>query len=326
MKEIVCITSHANTTEKLDLLYRCIKTMKSQNFDIILSSHITVPTAYVDMVDYFIYDKENALINWNEYNQIGGGMSYWMDYPKFFLSKNLDFNHGYAVLRMYKNSAHLAKANNYDIIHFMDYDYISSDENVLKSHSLKINSGFDAYLYRLSEDWVNSGFFSFNVDKFIQSVDAVVSKETYCRIASILENVLFKLYTSNSIHFYLDDNEELKKRIEVDLMNQTSLYGLYKFDTSDIRLIVCKDHLNHYIFTFASQYDEQNKLILKFNSQTHFFDMASGETFFEIPQELITQGFEINFSKNKINLQINGNSNISYCEIRDPSIIKKITI
>jgi hypothetical protein len=68
MKELVAILSHADTKQKIEILTECVDEISKQGYDTLISSHIPVEKTIVDKVEYFIYDRENPLIHWYEFD------------------------------------------------------------------------------------------------------------------------------------------------------------------------------------------------------------------------------------------------------------------
>ena len=69
---LIIILSHCDTEEKKEVLINNVNKLKSNNFDILLVSHIPIPSSIQELVEYFIYDKSNPIINWPE-----RGMVFW---------------------------------------------------------------------------------------------------------------------------------------------------------------------------------------------------------------------------------------------------------
>ena len=322
-KEVVAILSHANSDDKIDILKRNIECIKKQGYDVILSSHIQVPESIINLVDYFIYDKSNPLIMWNEYDHIGGNVSYWSNFPTYTLTKKLDYNHSYAVLKLMNQCAYLASSNDYNKIHFINYDYIIKDKSVLKTNSKYLNI-YDSYYYGWGDsNSVSTGFFSFNVDKFIIVFGDIKSKYDYCSHGiSILENFFIHLSNINNLNYYVEDRENIMSNNEIDIINQNQIYGLYQIEDYEVRLIITIFDGKYYIFVSTNKEDNENYLNIYHKGRYYSFDIISTH-FIEIPFDIINDGFDINFSKLEINMKVNLDSNISDCTIKDPSIIVK---
>jgi hypothetical protein len=69
---LIIILSHCDSREKSEILIDNIKKLKTQNFDVLLLSHIPIPSSIQQIVEYFIYDKSNPIINWPD-----RGMVFW---------------------------------------------------------------------------------------------------------------------------------------------------------------------------------------------------------------------------------------------------------
>jgi hypothetical protein len=109
---LIIILSHCNSREKREILIDNIKKLKTQNLDVLLLSHIPIPPSIQQMVEYFIYDKSNPIINWPNrgmvfWKKISGDTNYrlqtiypdygWTAFNQILLGGNLglslDYNH-----------------------------------------------------------------------------------------------------------------------------------------------------------------------------------------------------------------------------------------
>ena len=62
MKKIVLIQSHCNTNEKIEILKKNITELRKLDVDILLFSHIMIPSEVIESVDYFVYDKSTMIV------------------------------------------------------------------------------------------------------------------------------------------------------------------------------------------------------------------------------------------------------------------------
>jgi len=109
---LIIILSHCDSREKSEILIDNIKKLKTQNFDVLLLSHIPIPSSIQQIVEYFIYDKSNPIINWPDrgmvfWKKILGNTNYrlqtiypdygWTAFNQILLGGNLglslDYNH-----------------------------------------------------------------------------------------------------------------------------------------------------------------------------------------------------------------------------------------
>lgn len=131
-KEVVIILSHADTIDKLEVLSQCINEVKRQGYDVILSSHIQVPDIYYDLADFVIYDKDNPIIYYSEFPHAAHVMV-WSTIEQYSQVYAFEFNHSYAVLKLIKNGIGVAHVNGYDKAHFVNYDYVIHNVEILKN-------------------------------------------------------------------------------------------------------------------------------------------------------------------------------------------------
>ena len=59
---LIIITCHCNDSNKLNVLNENIDLLKSNGFDILLISHISIPFDIQQKVEYYIFDKSNPII------------------------------------------------------------------------------------------------------------------------------------------------------------------------------------------------------------------------------------------------------------------------
>lgn len=121
---LVIILSHCNTEEKKELLENNIKKLKSNNFDILLLSHIPIPPNIQESIEYFIYDKSNPIINWPErgmvfWKKILGDINYRLQtiYPDY----------GWTAFNQILLGGNLGLSLSYDYFSFINYDIQLTD-------------------------------------------------------------------------------------------------------------------------------------------------------------------------------------------------------
>jgi hypothetical protein len=201
---LVVVLSHADTIDKKEILIECISAIKNQGYDILVSSHIEVSKDINDMVDYVVYDKENPLIMYDEYLNNPSVVYVWMNLPGYEQNYPIKFNHAYSVLKLIKNGSAIAEINDYKNVHFVNYDYVLNDVNILKKHNDILNDN-DIISY----DWLNygsshsnnisSGFFSVNNKPFLNLIKNIKNKEDYCRYGSpVFEEFLYDYVNNHS--------------------------------------------------------------------------------------------------------------------------------
>ena len=121
---LVIILSHCDTEEKKELLEDNIKKLKSNNFDILLLSHIPIPPNIQESIEYYIYDKSNPIINWPE-----RGMVFWKK-----ILGDIDYrlqtiypDYGWTAFNQILLGGNLGLSLSYDYFSFINYDIQLTD-------------------------------------------------------------------------------------------------------------------------------------------------------------------------------------------------------
>lgn len=116
---LIIILSHCDTEEKREILIDNINKIKSNNFDILLVSHIPIPPSIQELVEYFIYDKSNPLIYWPE-----RGMVFWRSITSNISYKmtNILPDYGWTALNQILLGGNLGLSLDYDYFSFINYD------------------------------------------------------------------------------------------------------------------------------------------------------------------------------------------------------------
>lgn len=127
MKKIALISSFCDNQEKLNLLKKNVKTIKSFGVDVMVISPLKLDEEIIDICDFLIYTKENPVLNWPEkaYFQWWDGT---VDGKHITMTTTYP-DYGYAGLLQVKRMSDLALSMDYDIFFPMIYD-INIDEYV----------------------------------------------------------------------------------------------------------------------------------------------------------------------------------------------------
>jgi hypothetical protein len=157
---------------------------------------------------------------YDEFNKLSNSVPvYYLKYDDFELSYPLEFNHGYAALRLILNGARLSKNCGFNKTHFVNYDYIIDDENTLIRHSeLLEENSIVTYRWNpensISSSSISSAFFSGINDDILKSIESTQSKSDYFRYdgVTILEDFIYKVFTENDLKMWIGDIEDVSKK------------------------------------------------------------------------------------------------------------------
>lgn len=202
---VVLISSYCDNTEKIDVLNKNIKLIKSLGLDVILHSPITLPNYITEECLIYHQTSINPILTWPEKVMIP-----WVIHEvngcRITIGRSL-IDHGWAALYQVKKLSEIALTYRYDVYHHITYDLLITDEviNVLKNN---VKYNFNPF----NEHKVGLLLMSFNredLSRFTQ----LITKESYLSFGDIVETWLFNLITDNK-NFTLSNN----------IVNDTILY------------------------------------------------------------------------------------------------------
>lgn len=115
-RAIFTIDTHPTSQAKIDTLVETIKQIKGHNLPLLVTSHVPLPQAIVDMVDYYIYDKRDVLSG-------DDFPTYWRVHPdgRHETTKSKIPCHALAGLHNIRNAIDFCLGK-YDWVYSMTYD------------------------------------------------------------------------------------------------------------------------------------------------------------------------------------------------------------
>jgi len=171
MKDLILIGAYCPDDEREILLNKCVDSLLKvkDDFDILISSHTTIPEYISKKVDYVFYDKNNDLITDMKYcNQ--PWFSPITDSIIFTTTLN-DSSTYLAVYRLLISGLGIAKTFNYKKVHYLEYDSEINDFTDLYENS-KILDEYDSVVFKkeyrpnekINLDWGLGCFMSFKLE------------------------------------------------------------------------------------------------------------------------------------------------------------------
>jgi hypothetical protein len=324
-KDIVIITAHCDDQEKIDTLIECIGVLKSEDYPIIVSSHIQVPDKIYDMVDYVIYDKENPLIYSYEFAEYGSATTwFWTYYDNFYQKYTFDFNHAYAVLKLIKNGVALAQVNGYEISHVVCYDYILNDKNLLSEHKKHLEE-YDVFSYFFKGapmPGLSAGLFSFKNDIFLKSFSKINTKKEYSSEGyAIFEQFLEKTFLKYSANILKIDIDTIRENNVVD--KYTNIGNMSKNIIEGKGFLFLSKVENSFYIYFLSFIEAT--LIININNNLYQLNaVPSKSNLIPITEEQLNSGIKIDITEFNLNDFYNIDSRFSEGRIDNDNIIKSL--
>ena len=129
MKTITIIDAYVSSLEKENLLRECITSCRKLGTDIMLVTHCTLPKDIVELVDYYIFDKDNRF-NQNSvhaFKSIGN--------TTVFIP--IKESHEYPIVKSMRNAFILAKGLGYELFYFTEFDLLFSDSDIERLKQLQ---------------------------------------------------------------------------------------------------------------------------------------------------------------------------------------------
>jgi hypothetical protein len=324
-KELVVILSHADTIDKVDILKKCLYEIKNQNYPVLISSHIEIPEDVKSEIDYFVYDKENPLIYHWEYPHLSH-IYIWQNYPGYSQTYAVEYNHSYAVLRLIKNALGIAHINGYDKVHFVNYDYVLYDAEILQNHSNHLNS-FDLFSYYYDKfeenrEHINTGLFSTRVEPLFNIFKNVNSKEDFLQSnQSVFEKYMYYEIVNNGLTMEREDQEIL-----LSTHNQLNSKSTLKNVIDDkIHVYLTKENNteNYYVYVNSTKGDLVNVNLTINGNVKNWQPKPYKVNLLRIPNELLNNGISLHIPEYDFNDYYDNNSHHSNCDISDYSLVEE---
>ena len=209
-KEAFIISTYPVTDSITNTTLDCIKAIKNQGYDVILTSHCPIPSILQNEVDYCVYDKNNILTKHTFYSNF----DFYSDLYDVNLNlrkENNDIYHGPTVYTNYYNGAVLADKLGYSKCHYINYDYILQENSIIKKASLKLDS-YDFYFgaHQMGEGLgLYTYYFASNPNKLISTLPLINNASDYDNLktqynseSNSLENIVYHIF--NNLNTYKD--------------------------------------------------------------------------------------------------------------------------
>lgn len=131
------VFSHAENEEKEAILYESLKSIREFKYPIILASHLPVSRKNQDLVDYFVKDNDNLIVdegdifNPNDGTTITKDLYYVHDFfgGRTFSTNTFKQTYQPGVFNLYVNSVSLVKRLGFKNIILWEFDFILGKES-----------------------------------------------------------------------------------------------------------------------------------------------------------------------------------------------------
>jgi len=215
MKEVVLLGSYTNTIEKELTLIKNILDWKRYNIPIVLSTHYPVSEKIQNLVDYYIFDKEQHLdpILINQH-------VYWCSSFRIFANYDRPY-HAAAGLISLQNAIR-AIGDKFDFVYLQDYDVNLNKDELLKIVRPFQSSPFEMFMFNWNN---NPNSYATNVWFFKQGgynkiwgdIQSVSDYMNLVKLAnknnSLIEHLAKDIIDLRNLHniIYLFDEDQTKR-------------------------------------------------------------------------------------------------------------------
>jgi len=173
-KDLVIIGSYPSTDLSRNVLKQCILNLQN-NFDILLSTHYPVDTDIQTMVNYYVYDNSNELIEGNV-NPI-----VWFSNELFYLQVRHTKNYSYSAYSCMFNGMKVAR-NKYNYFYYINGDTLINEKDISKLTDLKqitLGQGKKSLFFKEFSGMVDSKIFFSDIKFFLDYIITAESKNLF---------------------------------------------------------------------------------------------------------------------------------------------------
>jgi len=269
--EAIIITTYPNTSTRKQLTKDCILSFKSANRPIILVSHYPVSEELQNLVDYYIYDKNNELTHHSYYNRF----FYSDDNHSVNININglKSGNQSLAAMINLFNGVKLAKELGFKKVLTVVYDVILHEKDLSTIDNIfeKMDE-WNCYLSLIDTaigKGVETTSMGFNIDYFLNKFLDYRNKESFNKACE-------RLGTHNFLEVYFWEILKSEHGLWIEHNKENSILpnsGLGSFSNSEYFSIVpIKDEPNNLVVYFKS-YNVDNRdvnIIVESDDSTNF--------------------------------------------------------
>jgi len=236
-KNVAVVFSYCDTDEKVSILSSLLDKLLLRELDICLISPLMFSMEIQSKCDYFIYTKDNPILNWpEEYGYYAWVVQSYEDI--LFKMNYMGSDYGWTVLYQLKVVGSLLKNIDYENIILMNYD-IDLTENPLKfidnDDSMMFYTWFS---FEKKERDVSPLLLSkWKHGEFMSIVDSI-DKQNYISGCDHPENYLKKIIHSLQINYVVDDSITLSDLSEYKIDSKSETFSEIDSDICGFKLFV----------------------------------------------------------------------------------------
>lgn len=168
-EHVFVIDSWPDNQSKENDLVNLIKKLKTYHIDIVLVGHYPIKSEIQKMVDYYIYDKNNDILTYDDFDKYDVASGRWTSYPHMNIINKNTFHHDYAIWITMRNAFNFCNYLGKKKIHFLEYDN-DPDLYQYKQSFIEMIDSHDAVIYEYNFDSVRENHLNPYCATFIFSI------------------------------------------------------------------------------------------------------------------------------------------------------------
>lgn len=269
--ELILIGTYPNTNERKRLTKECINSYKSLGRKILLLSHYPVSEDIQEIVDYYVYDKENPLTYHSYYNL------FFNKTTNYDVNMNINglktSNQSLTVYTNLLNGFKIAQDLGYSKVFYTTFDVVLSSEDYSS-----IDFGFEklnnlnGYLSNIPNPLgkgVETTAMWFNTDFFLSKFKDIRTPEEYNNLCSsynshnFLEHFMFKVLENEPTVTIVDiEGYTLLQKSGRGVSSNSEYYSILPIENEENKFMF-------YFFTYNNDNRIINVTIKENNQETH---------------------------------------------------------
>lgn len=276
MREVFLIGCHITNELQLSYLSELVHKLKSAQKDYIIVSHTQIPEFLTKDSKAYLYDSDNHIIPNHE---LGVKNLFWFANDSFRIkSTTLGYgshnNYSIAVLNLFFRGVLLAKSMDYQLLHWVEYDFnidlpesysncgiLNSSKFDMVAYKTNYNLEFDGFINGAVVNHIFGSFFTINIQSFndkyfwikknilIEELKRFNFNTELFTQESIVESS--KIYFKDLSNYEFTNRESVVSKLQFAIFEDDGYLKLFLLNSSTDLLV---------IHVFASGYESEFKM------------------------------------------------------------------
>ena len=224
MRKLAVIIAHCDTYEKLHILDSNLNILNNDdNLDILLVSYLPIDSKILDKVNYFVYDRNNPIIEWPEKGIFDGGRVHTP-----FSLHSIMIDYGFCVANQMKMAGDFlnGKKDKYDALYFMNYDVKLKDDviNLIQTGDAE-NTIFTGINYQGKAQLTCLVFMSFKFNDYLKFTNKISRKGYLSKSNRVAETYVEDLLNELKTHTHHKGEVRIYDHIDFFEKNYNAVYN-----------------------------------------------------------------------------------------------------